>query len=97
MIVQAMIAGAMLMCVTAAAAAGLATGQPWRPFLDPLPLHGAWLVLLAPVVVALAVVYKAIKLPRIEHFGREVAVLSVQVVGLLVLAAVVLWAVTELV
>lgn len=71
--------------------------QAWRPLLDPLPLHRFWPLLLIPLVAALAAVYKAIKLPRIERFGREVAGLAAQIVGLLVLAAVVLWVVTELV
>lgn len=83
--------------LTAPVLAQAAEAHAWRPLLDPLPLHGAWLLLLAPLVVALAAVYKAIKLPRIERFGREVAVLSIQIVGLLGLAAVVLWVVTELI
>jgi len=69
----------------------------YRPFLEPLPLDAWWPWLLLPPVVAVAAVYKAIKLDDLAPLRREVARMSVQVLAFVVLAAAFLWALTELV
>jgi len=68
----------------------------WRPLLDPLPLDGYYLLFLVPLVVAIAVVYKAIKVEDLTRLPRAAAVLAVQILVFMVLAAAVLWMVTEL-
>lgn len=35
----------------------------FRPFLDPIELHGLWWVLLIPLALGISVVYKAVRLP----------------------------------
>lgn len=69
----------------------------WRPFLDPIPLDDVWLILLVPMVIAIAVVYKTIKTENLKTLARESANLSLQIGLFMVAAAVILWAVTAVV
>lgn len=69
----------------------------WRPFLDPIHLEGYWMWLIVPLVVAITVVYKAIKLDDLSRLPREVAKLSLQILAFMFLAAALLWLVVELV
>ena len=69
----------------------------WRPFLDPLPIDDVWLVLLIPMVVAIAVVYKTIKTENLKTLAKESAYLSFQIGLFMVVAAGVLWAITSVV
>ena len=68
----------------------------WRPFLDPLPLHRQWLWLLPPLVVAIAVLYKALKLPTLDGLVVEVVKLSVYILVVMAAAAALLWVVVDL-
>ena len=68
----------------------------WRPLLDPMPIDCYWLWLVIPMVVAVAVVYKAIKLDDLSRLPRQAASLSVQFIVLMALAAAVLWLISEL-
>lgn len=36
---------------------------PYRPFIDPIQVHGLWWVMLLPMAVGVAVVYKAVRTP----------------------------------
>lgn len=71
----------------------------WRPLLDPLDLHHPWhaIALLVPLVVAIAVVYKALKLPSLQRLVGETARLSFYIVALMAMAAAILWFVVEIV
>jgi len=68
----------------------------WRPLLDPMPIDAYWLWLLTPMVVAVAIVYKAIKLDDLSQLPRQAASLAVQFVVLMIMAAAVLWLISEL-
>ena len=68
----------------------------YRPFHEPLPLHDYWLFLMLPMVVAISVVYKAIKLEDLSQLPRQAAMLIAQIVFFLVLAASGLWLITAL-
>jgi len=68
----------------------------YRPFLDPLPVDRFWLLLLVPLVILVAVVYKAIRLPDLAHLPRQSASLAAQILIFMVLAAAALWLLTEL-
>jgi hypothetical protein len=65
----------------------------WRPFLDPLDLHTGWhaMLLAVPLVLGIAIVYKALKLPSLRHLGRESLKLASYILALMVLAAAILW------
>jgi TRAP-type C4-dicarboxylate transport system permease large subunit len=51
----------------------------WRPFLEPLPIDAGWLWLCVPLVLAVAVVYKTIKLPHLRDLPLESVKLAAQV------------------
>lgn len=68
----------------------------WRPLLDPLPLDDYWLWLMIPLVAAIAVVYKAIKLDDLTLLPRQALGLMLQFIFLMALAAIVLYTITEL-
>ena len=67
----------------------------YTPFLDPLAVGEFWLLLLVPLVLAIAIVYKAIKLEDLSQLPRQVTWLSLQIVCFMVLAAAILWLLTE--
>jgi len=69
----------------------------FRPFLEPLPIDGYWMLLLIPMVIAISVVYKTIKTDRLHKIPREASVLAAQIVAFMALAAAALWMLTELV
>lgn len=73
----------------------LAITLAWRPFLQPLELHGYWLALLPPIVIAVAVVYKTLKLKKLDKLVYETTRLTCMILGLMFVAAVVLWALVE--
>lgn len=89
---------ASTLLTVAEAAAGAATSgsgmirPPYRPFIDPLEVHGWWWAMLVPMALGIAVVYKAV---RVAHIGvswskylREVASMAAQVIiGMMLLVA----------
>lgn len=68
---------------------GVAPTLAWRPFLEPLPIDALWLWLCVPLVLAIAVVYKTIKLPddALRDLPRESIKLAAQVLAVMVIAA----------
>ena len=81
-----------LLAVALLAAPAHAAG--YRPFLDPLPWDGAWLWLMLPLVLAISIVYKAIKVDNLAHVPRQALFLAAQIVVFMVLAAAALWLIT---
>jgi hypothetical protein len=69
----------------------------YRPFLEPLPLDTYWLLLLPPLVLAVSVVYKTIKLEDLAELPGQALFLSGQIIAFMILAAAALWMITELV
>jgi hypothetical protein len=68
----------------------------YRPFLDPLPLDTYWLMLLPPLVLAIAVVVKTIRLQDLSQLPRQATLLALQIIIFMGLAAAGLWLLTEL-
>jgi hypothetical protein len=68
----------------------------YRPFLDPLPLDTYWLMLLPPLVLAIAVVIKTIRLQDLSQLPRQATMLALQIIIFMGLAAAGLWLLTEL-
>lgn len=62
-------------------------GGAWRPFLDPLDLHGYWYLFLVPLALGISVAYKAIRMPTLDGYARAVVIMTAQIV----LAMVLLW------
>ncbi len=74
----------------------LITAAPaWRPFLEPLDLHHHWMWLIIPIALAIALVYKALKLDDLRRLPWEAARLAAIIVAAMALAGLVLWAVNE--
>ena len=69
----------------------------WRPLLDPVHIEAYWMVLMLPLVVAVSVVYKTIKLHDLTHLPIQVTRLSLHILVFFILAAAALWLLTELV
>ncbi len=69
----------------------------YTPFLQPLDVDAYWLWFIAPLALAIAIVYKTIKLRDLTALPRQSAMLACQIVFLMALAAAVLWVLTEIV
>lgn len=67
----------------------------WRPFLDPIPVGSGWLWLALPLILAISVVYKALKHDDMRAVPLAAARLTGIVVLFLVVAAVLLYLLTE--
>lgn len=51
------------------------------PFLDPLQgAHVWWYVLLVPLAFGVSVIYRALRMPNLDHYWRSVWMMTVQVV-----------------
>lgn len=63
----------------------------WIPFLEPINwFHQWWYVLLLPLGFGLAVTYKAIRVPSLRLFWRQVLVMTTQIVlGVVALGALI--------
>ena len=68
-----------------------------QPFHQPLPLDDYWIVLLLPMVLAISAVYKAIKTEDLSQLPRQAVSLAFQIIAFMILAAAMLWLVTELI
>jgi len=69
----------------------------WRPFIEPIdlhqPEHATWLVV--PLVLAIALVYKALKSPSLDRLFVESMKLGVYILVLMALAAGILTLIVE--
>ena len=70
----------------------------WIPFLQPAPeLVSLWYLLCIPLVIGVAMVYKALWIPEGRSWGQQVIMMSVLMVGGLVGLAIVLGAFVQIV
>ena len=63
---------------------------PYRPFIDPLEVHGWWWAMLLPMAIGIAVVYKAVRVkgPEMRGYWLGVVRMTVEIVlGMVLLAA----------
>jgi hypothetical protein len=52
----------------------------WIPFVEPLnALQDIWYLLLLPLSFGLAMIYKAMRVPDLSRYWREVALMTVQI------------------
>jgi len=68
----------------------------YLPFVHPLPLDTYWLLLMPPMVLAIAIVYKAIKLDDLAELPKQAMFLTAQILAFMVLAAAALWLLSEI-
>lgn len=61
-------------------AGGTATLAVWRPFIDPIDVHRTWFMLLIPMAFFISMVYKAVRLPDLASYWRQVIVMTGQII-----------------
>ncbi|MBT4768458.1 MAG: hypothetical protein HOO04_08875 [Phycisphaerae bacterium] len=70
----------------------------WIPFLQPVPeLVSLWYLLCIPLVIGVAMVYKALWIPEGRSWGQQVIMMSVLMVGGLAGLAILLGAFVQIV
>ena len=73
----------------------------YRPFLDPMPLHGVWWITLLPLAVGVAAAYKAVRVPEADlaapRFLRHIVSMTVQTIAAMLGLWVALVLITEVV
>lgn len=68
----------------------------YRPFLDPAPIDRYWLWLLPPLILVVAVVYRAIKTDDLAHLPRSAGYLAAQIAIFMFLASIGLYVILRL-
>jgi len=73
-----------------------AAAEPeWTPFLDPLDIHEQWLWLMPPLLFAVALVYKTLKMPTLRGLPIQTLRLGAYIFSLMAIAGVALWQLIE--
>ena len=68
------------------------------PFVEPLNvLQLYWYLLLVPLAAGISIVYKAMRLPRLDRFWRQVTLMTTQIVLAMVALAIALSVLIELI
>jgi hypothetical protein len=58
----------------------IASMLAYTPFVTPLPVWDYWMVLLLPLSIAVAIVYKSIKCQSMNQVPREAAIITVWII-----------------
>jgi len=70
----------------------------YTPFIDAMRIHDPWYLLIVPMVVLLAIGYKAVRVADARDYPREVVMFTVQVlVAMALLAALFTLVITVLI
>lgn len=70
----------------------------WVPFVGPLPSFGAWWpLLLIPLAVGISMIYKALRVPSLDRYVREVFIMTLQIILAMVALTVVLILVVQVI
>ncbi len=62
----------------------------YRPFITPLPVWDVWYLLLLPLCIVVAVVYKSIKCHSMRDVPKQAALITLWILGGMAAAAIVL-------
>ena len=60
----------------------------YTPFVDALPLHDSWYLLIVPMTIFLAIGYKGVRCTNPKRYPREVVIFIVQILGVMALLAI---------
>jgi hypothetical protein len=68
---------------------------PYRPFIDPIQVHGMWWLMVVPMALGVAVVYKAVRMRDLRGAGYWLGVLKMmaEIIAGMALLAVLSYAV----
>lgn len=64
------------------------TTLAYVPFIDALPLHDVWYLLIVPMAIFLAIGYKGVRCRDLSRYPREVVVFVIQILGAMALLAI---------
>ena len=72
------------------------TTLAWIPLIDPLPgVQANWIWFVLPLVLGIAMMYKAVRVPTLDRWPREVGVMVFQTILAFVGIAVALFIVVQ--
>ncbi len=60
----------------------------YTPFIDAMSIHDQWYLLIIPMVIFVAIGYKAVRVNDLKDFPRQVFVFVVQVLGVMAVLAI---------
>ena len=60
----------------------------YTPFIDALPLHDVWYLLIVPMTIFLAIGYKGVRTTHLNRYPREVVIFIVQILGVMAVLAI---------
>lgn len=60
----------------------------YTPFIDALSIHDQWYLLIIPMVLFVAIGYKAVRVSDMKGYWRNVFVFVVQVLGVMAVLAI---------
>jgi hypothetical protein len=73
------------------------TPLAWTPFLEPInALQSWWYLLLVPLAFGISMIYKALRLAKLDQYWRQVGMMTTQVVLAMVALAIGLAVIIEL-
>ena len=70
----------------------------WTPLIDPMPgIQANWLWILPILVLGIAMMYKAIRVSDLARWPREVATMTIQVLGAFIGLAIGLYLIVQVI
>src|SRR5262249_58964839 len=60
----------------------------YRPFIDYISADRWWYLLLIPMALGIALAYKAVRVPDLKDYPREVAIMTVQIIVAMIVLGV---------
>jgi hypothetical protein len=74
---------------------GTISAYSWQPFVNSPPIWDYWYLLLIPLTVGVAIVYKSLKVPHMRDLPRDAAITSLWIFLGLVIAGAILAGLTR--
>lgn len=75
----------------------VSTVLAYRPFLDPLYAYAYWWLFLFPLLIGISIVYKAIRLPTLDNYWKQVTKMTAQVFIAMIVMAVCLYFIVQVI
>ena len=70
----------------------------YTPFIDALPVHNEWYLLIIPIAIFIAIGYKSVRCTDMQRYPRDVFIFTMQIlIGLGLLAALLTVVITVLI
>jgi hypothetical protein len=67
----------------------------YTPFIDPIPAHGVWYLLIIPLTFLLAMAYKSVRVADIKEFWPNALTMWIQTLAGMIALAVFTWLLVE--